>query len=162
MPVESESPKPEDTAPPEQPQSAVRGSISLRTSLARSLMLMIFVSAGVILVVSYRFSSHVVEDLSEKLIQQQLDNTSMALENFFLPIESDLQLFRQWGDAGLLEPVEIGAIVKQNPDISVLVAGDQSGKYNGVYQALTDLQQAGVSKVGLMSTPESGKPNARP
>ncbi|EIL96285.1 protein TolR [Rhodanobacter sp. 115] len=58
--------------------------------------------------------------------------------------------------------VEIGAIVKQNPDISVLVAGDQSGKYNGVYQALTDLQQAGVSKVGLMSTPESGKPNARP
>ena len=52
---------------------------------------------------------------------------------------------------------EVGAIVKENPDVSVLVAGDQSGKYNGVYQALTDLQQAGVSKVGLMSTPESGK-----
>jgi adenylate cyclase len=116
MPAEGELPKPEDTAPPARPQSAGRGSISLRTSLARSLMLMIFVSAGVILVVTYRFSSHVVEDLSEKLIQQQLDNTSMALENFFLPIESDLQLFRQWGDAGLLEPVEIGAIVRPEND----------------------------------------------
>ena len=57
----------------------------------------------------------------------------------------------------------VGAIVKQNPDVSVLVAGDNAGKYDGVYQALTDLQQAGVSKVGLMSSAAgSGTTHARP
>jgi biopolymer transport protein TolR len=51
---------------------------------------------------------------------------------------------------------KVGAFVKANPDVSVLVAGDRDGKYDGVYQVLADLQQAGVSKVGLMSAPESG------
>jgi biopolymer transport protein TolR len=31
-----------------------------------------------------------------------------------------------------------------------------------VYQVLALLQQAGVAKVGLMSAPETGNPNARP
>jgi|SRR5579859_6812234 biopolymer transport protein TolR len=51
---------------------------------------------------------------------------------------------------------KVGAFVKANPDVSVLVAGDRDGKYDGVYQVLADLQQAGVAKVGLMSAPESG------
>jgi biopolymer transport protein TolR len=51
---------------------------------------------------------------------------------------------------------EVGAFVKENPDVSVLVAGDRDGKYDGVYKVLADLQQAGVAKVGLMSQPESG------
>ena len=58
-------------------------------------------------------------------------------------------------DADALK-VKVGAFVQQNPDVSVLVAGDRDGKYDGVYQVLADLQQAGVSKVGLMSAPESG------
>jgi biopolymer transport protein TolR len=49
---------------------------------------------------------------------------------------------------------KVGAFVKANPDISVLVAGDREGKYDGVYQVLAELQQAGVSKVGLMSQPQ--------
>jgi biopolymer transport protein TolR len=56
---------------------------------------------------------------------------------------------------------KVGAFVKANPDISVLVAGDREGKYDGVYQVLADLQQAGVSKVGLMSQPQgAGAGNA--
>ena len=51
---------------------------------------------------------------------------------------------------------KVGAFVKANPEVSVLVAGDRDGKYEGVYQVLAQLQQAGVSKVGLMSAPESG------
>jgi biopolymer transport protein TolR len=51
---------------------------------------------------------------------------------------------------------KVGAFVKVNPEISVLVAGDREGKYDGVYQVLADLQQAGVSKVGLMSQPQQG------
>ena len=63
-------------------------------------------------------------------------------------------------DADALK-VKVGAFVKQNPDVSVLVAGDRDGKYDGVYKVLALLQQAGVAKVGLMSAPESGKPNGR-
>jgi biopolymer transport protein TolR len=56
---------------------------------------------------------------------------------------------------------KVGAFVKANPDISVLVAGDRDGKYEGVYQVLAELQQAGVSKVGLMSQPQgAGTGNA--
>jgi biopolymer transport protein TolR len=51
---------------------------------------------------------------------------------------------------------KVGAFVKVNPEVSVLVAGDRDGKYEGVYQVLAQLQQAGVAKVGLMSAPESG------
>ena len=58
--------------------------------------------------------------------------------------------------------VKVGAFVQQNPDVSVLVAGDRDGKYDGVYQVLALLQQAGVAKVGLMSAPETGSPNGRP
>ena len=49
---------------------------------------------------------------------------------------------------------KVGAFVQANPDISVLVAGDREGKYDGVYQVLAELQQAGVAKVGLMSQPQ--------
>ncbi len=55
-------------------------------------------------------------------------------------------------EAGL--QARVGAIVKQNPDVNVLVAGDKDGKYDGVYKVLADLQQAGVAKVGLMSEPD--------
>ncbi|GAB2574925.1 protein TolR [Dyella jejuensis] len=64
-------------------------------------------------------------------------------------------------DADALK-VKVGAFVQQNPDVSVLVAGDRDGKYDGVYQVLALLQQAGVAKVGLMSAPETGSPNGRP
>lgn len=32
----------------------------------------------------------------------------------------------------------VAAIVKQNPDVNVLVAGDKNGKYDGVYKVLAD------------------------
>ena len=77
-------------------------------------------------------------------------------------VGADGQLFLTLGTAKK-EPIDedglktkVGAFVKANPEISVLVAGDRDGKYDGVYQVLADLQQAGVSKVGLMSQPQQG------
>jgi len=52
--------------------------------------------------------------------------------------------------------LKVGAFVRQNPEVSVLVAGDTRGNYGGVFKVLTDLQQAGVAKVGLMGQPASG------
>ena len=68
---------------------------------------------------------------------------------------------KQAVDASQLK-LEIAAILKQNPMVRVLVAGDRSGSYDGVYQALGDLQQAGVSSVGLMSVPTPDNPHGRP
>ena len=71
-------------------------------------------------------------------------------------------------DADTLK-TKVSAFVQENPDVSVLVAGDRDGKYDGVYQVLALLQQAGVAKVGLMSTPQgagnpgnTGSTNGRP
>lgn len=47
----------------------------------------------------------------------------------------------------------VSAIVRRNPDIQVLVGGDQAVGYGQVYNAMVLLQKAGVHKVGLMSDP---------
>lgn len=66
-------------------------------------------------------------------------------------------------DGGKPEPIDeqtlktkVAAFVQENPDLNVLVAGDRDGKYQNVMTVLADLQQAGVSKVGLMSDPYQG------
>ncbi|MEO7071992.1 MAG: protein TolR [Rhodanobacter sp.] len=53
--------------------------------------------------------------------------------------------------------LKVGAFVRANPEVSVLVGGDERGSYGGVFKVLADLQQAGVAKVGLMGQPEQGK-----
>jgi biopolymer transport protein TolR len=53
--------------------------------------------------------------------------------------------------------LNVGTVVRQNPEVSVLVGGDERGAYGGVFKVLADLQQTGVAKVGLMGQPEQGK-----
>jgi biopolymer transport protein TolR len=59
--------------------------------------------------------------------------------------------------SGLIDPetlvTTVSAIVRRNPEIQVLVAGDKAVGYGHIYAAMVLLQKAGVSKVGLMSDP---------
>jgi len=59
--------------------------------------------------------------------------------------------------SGLIDPdslvATVSAIVRRNPDVQVLVGGDQAVGYGQVYNAMVLLQKAGVTKVGLMSDP---------
>ena len=59
--------------------------------------------------------------------------------------------------SGIIDPESlvstVSAIVKRNPDIQVLVGGDERVGYGAVYNAMVLLQKAGVKKVGLMSDP---------
>ncbi|MDZ3824292.1 MAG: ExbD/TolR family protein [Pseudoxanthomonas sp.] len=48
---------------------------------------------------------------------------------------------------------KVGAFVRNNPQVPVLVGGDGRVDYQQVYQTLVLLQQAEVGKVGLMSQP---------
>jgi biopolymer transport protein TolR len=56
---------------------------------------------------------------------------------------------------------KITAFHDANPELQVLLAGDDRVGYGKVYQILPILQEAGISKIGLMSQPQSasnGKP----
>ncbi len=59
--------------------------------------------------------------------------------------------------SGLIDPETlvdtVSAIVRRNPDIQVLVGGDERVDYGRVYEAMVLLQKAKVTKVGLMSDP---------
>ena len=59
--------------------------------------------------------------------------------------------------SGLIDPETlvktVSAIVRRNPDLQVLVGGDQRVGYGKIYDAMVLLQKAGVQKVGLMSDP---------
>jgi biopolymer transport protein TolR len=60
-------------------------------------------------------------------------------------------------NSGLIDPeslvTTVAAIVRRNPEIQVLVGGDEDVGYGHVYNAMVLLQKAGVTKVGLMSDP---------
>ena len=66
--------------------------------------------------------------------------------------------------SGLIDPetlvATVSAIVRRNPEIQVLVGGDERVGYGEVYNAMVLLQKAGVSKVGLMSDPLDMVPEA--
>ena len=66
--------------------------------------------------------------------------------------------------SGLIDPETlvstVSAIVRRNPDIQVLVGGDERVDYGEVYNAMVLLQKAGVTKVGLMSDPLDTVPEA--
>ena len=59
--------------------------------------------------------------------------------------------------SGLIDPetlvTTVSAIVRRNPEIQVLVGGDERVGYGEIYNAMVLLQKAGVQKVGLMSDP---------
>jgi len=50
---------------------------------------------------------------------------------------------------------KVTAFVHQNPQVPVYIAGDNRASYGEVYAILPALQQAGVTKVGLMSQPQT-------
>jgi len=70
----------------------------------------------------------------------------------------------QDASTGLIDPETlvqtVSAIVRRNPQVQVLVGGDQAVDYGKIYDAMVLLQQAGVQKVGLMSDPLPEQPGA--
>ncbi len=63
------------------------------------------------------------------------------------------------------EPVELAALeariaafVRNNPELPVLIGGDERVSYGTIYQVMVVLQRAGVPKVGLMSQPPPREP----
>ncbi|MCB1601072.1 MAG: protein TolR [Lysobacterales bacterium] len=53
---------------------------------------------------------------------------------------------------------KIGAFVRNNPKVPVLVGGDRNVSYGRVYEAMVALQAAGAPRVGLMADPLPQEP----
>ena len=89
-----------------------------------------------------------VEESNEPLVVTVLQNGDL-----YLNAGGDLD----GTSSGMIDPETlvstVSAIVRRNPEIQVLVGGDEGAGYGQVYAALVLLQKAGVGKVGLMSDP---------
>jgi biopolymer transport protein TolR len=80
-------------------------------------------------------------------------------EPVVVSVDQDGKYFLTIG-AGTREAIEedalvtkVSAFVRQNPQVPVLIGGDERVDYGRIYQAMAALQRAGVPKVGLMSQP---------
>ncbi len=56
---------------------------------------------------------------------------------------------------------KVSAFVRQNPQVPVLIGGDERVAYGKVYQAMVLLQRSGAPRVGLMSAPLQAEPASR-
>jgi biopolymer transport protein TolR len=91
-----------------------------------------------------------------KSIQEKKDPVIVSVDadgNYFLAVEAGSN---EAVTAEILQ-AKVGAIVRQNPDIAVFVAGDATTNYQKVMDALVLLQNADVKKVGLMSQPDQAQ-----
>jgi len=80
-------------------------------------------------------------------------------EPILVSVDKDGNFFLTLG-AAQREPIDadnlvrkVSAFVRANPQVSVMIGGDERVDYGKIYQAMVLLQQAGVPKVGLMSQP---------
>ena len=93
------------------------------------------------------------EPLDTEQNQEPLVLTVMQNGDLYLNAGGDLD----GTSSGMIDPdslvTTVTAIVKRNPEIQVLVGGDERVDYGAVYNAMVLLQKAGVQKVGLMSDP---------
>ena len=102
------------------------------------------------------------EPLDSERNQEPLVLTVMQNGDLYLNAGGDLA----GTTSGMIDPATlvttVSAIVRRNPEIQVLVGGDERVGYGQVYNAMVLLQKAGVLKVGLMSDPLDVKPGAEP
>ena len=79
-------------------------------------------------------------------------------EPLMVTVDRDGNLYLNTGDAPeLVDPQtlgeRVGIIVGRNPDVQVLVGGDQQTDYRHIYETMVTLQQAGVASIGFMGDP---------
>jgi biopolymer transport protein TolR len=93
------------------------------------------------------------EPLENQENQEPLVLTVMQNGDLYLNAGGDLD----GTTSGMIDPetlvTTVSAIVRRNPEVQVLVGGDERVGYGEVYNAMVLLQKAGVLKVGLMSDP---------
>ena len=93
------------------------------------------------------------EPLDTEQSEEPLVLTVLANGDLYLNAGGDLAGIT----SGLIDPeslvTTVSAITRRNPELQMLVGGDERASYGQVYNAMVLLQKAGVTRVGLMSDP---------
>ncbi|MCZ6785665.1 MAG: hypothetical protein O7E54_00730 [Planctomycetota bacterium] len=110
--------------------------ISIRTSLARNLTLLILVPAGILILTSRDVAGKALDALSHKIIEANARETVRKLNEFFEPPAQSLQMLADWarlrpfgidpGDTHALNEIFV-PIMKRFPQISSINMGDSEG-----------------------------------
>ena len=80
------------------------GPRSIRWSIFRSFLLLIVGLSAVLLATTFFGATRVVEQLSRELIERTADQVHEKLTRFLRPVENDLIVVRDMGEAGLFDP----------------------------------------------------------
>jgi serine phosphatase RsbU (regulator of sigma subunit) len=110
-------------------------SVSIRTGLLASLLLVILLLSGGILATTILGARQVVQTLSRSLLDQRLDEMEVRLRGFFEPAARVIRMAKAWGDAGLLDTdrpdalrVALEPVLRQYPHITSLMVADDRGR----------------------------------
>jgi serine phosphatase RsbU (regulator of sigma subunit) len=110
-------------------------SVSIRTGLLASLLLVILLLSGGILLATIIGSRQVVRTLSRSLLDQRLDEMEARLRGFFEPPARVIRMARAWGNAGRLDLDQPDAlrralepVLRQYPQITSLMVADDRGR----------------------------------
>jgi serine phosphatase RsbU (regulator of sigma subunit) len=113
----------------------MKRSVSIRTGLLVSLLLVILLLSGGILLTTILGARQVVQTLSRSLLDQRLDEMEVRLKGFFEPAASVLRMARSWGSAGRLDTDDPEAVrralepvMRQYPQITSLMVADDRGR----------------------------------
>lgn len=108
--------------------------VSFRSSMLRSLVLLILLLSLAILAVSIHASNRMVRTLCKDLVTRSLNRTENELRRFFKPIPSQLSVADAWAGQGLLDDLDsvrmnalFAPVIDEYRQISALSTGNAEG-----------------------------------
>lgn len=92
------------------------------------------------------------------LPQGDADTMGETTDPLMITVTRSGELYLNTGDAPELVDEEslittVTAIVNRNPEVRVLIGGDEEAAYRHIYSTMVALQRAGVASIGFMGDP---------
>jgi len=110
-------------------------TITIRTSLFRSLGLLILGLSLAILAITWWTARRAAETASAQLIEATLERTQAELRGFFEPVTRNLRVARAWIESGLVAPGDTASLnrlfqplLEAHPQLSAAHWGDADGR----------------------------------
>lgn len=109
--------------------------ISIRWSLLRNLLLLICVTSGAILGINIYYTHTLMQRLAYALMKKTMSQTETRLQQFFNPIQKQLQIVREWGlsEAATMQDAQelnnlFVPLLEQYPQISAAILASSEGR----------------------------------
>ena len=115
-------------------------SVSIYQSLLGNLALVIVLLSGAIMALTFIGSQATVERLSGVILRETIGQTEGELRHFFEPVLRDLGVMRGWGESGLLDREDAGAmnrllvpLLRADRQLSAVMVADERGHEHIVF-----------------------------